>query len=161
MLKVFQLKAARSTLGIGVRDIGYCLDLSRTTISRIEQQNNLNYINISKLQNDLLVKFFEDKGIIFPDEDSLYLKEKLDTLETRDNNITRFQLRGARAILGFTQYQLAEILNIRKSDLNYLENLNNTSYISATPKKIDENKIRDFFKKNEITLQNNYTIKLK
>ena len=44
MLKAFQIRAARSVTGIGVRDIGLYLKVSRTIISRWEQQMPLSEI---------------------------------------------------------------------------------------------------------------------
>ena len=41
IIKNFQLRAARSVLGIGVREIGHCLGLSGAAISIWEHKGNL------------------------------------------------------------------------------------------------------------------------
>ncbi len=58
MLKVFQLRVARSTLGLGVRDIGAYINLSRSTISKIERMDVHSELNITYDQNTVLLKIF-------------------------------------------------------------------------------------------------------
>ena len=158
MLKVFQLRIARSTLSLGVRDIGAYINLSRSTISKIERMNVQTELNISHEQNIVLLKIFNDKGIFFPDSHSVYLKYINCSLK---GSITRFQLRGSRAVLGLSQRELAELICIKKSDLNYLENLENTLYISEKRPEINQSKINVFFENSGITFPNNGTILIK
>ena len=158
MLKVFQLRVARSTLGLGVRDIGAYINLSRSTISKIECMDVHSELNITYEQNTILLKIFNDKGVFFPDVNSVYCKNINCSLK---GSITRFQLRGSRAVLGLSQRELAELLYIKKSDLNYLENLDNTSYVSEKKPEINQSKINVFFEASGITFPNNGTILIK
>ena len=157
MLKVFQLRGARYILGIGVREIGGYLNLSRTKISNIENQDIDHNLNITSEQNDLLLRLFNDKGIEFPDSSRMRLKNQSDL---HDNSISRFQLRGGRTILGLSQKTLADALNLKKSDLYYLENLENSFLITDNAKSADANSIELFFRHKGIYLYNNYIISI-
>jgi transcriptional regulator with XRE-family HTH domain len=157
MLKVFQLRVARSTLGLGVRDIGAYINLSRSTISKIERMDVHSELNITYEQNTVLLKIFNDKGVLF-DVNSVSLKNINCSLK---GSITRFQLRGGRAILGFSQRELAELIGMKKSDLNYLENLDNTSYISTKKIEINQSKINILFENNGIVFPDDGTILIK
>lgn len=149
MLKVFQLRVARSVLGLGVRDIGAYIDLSRSTISKIERKEIKSNLDIKEEQCIILIKIFNDKKVFFPDENSVsYERES----KLYNNYLTRFQLRGGRAILGLSQREMSEQTGVEKNVLNYLENLPNASLIY----KIEENQsnvntaLKDFFYKNNI-----------
>jgi len=157
-LKVFQLRAARSTLGLGVRDIGAYIDLSRSTISKIERMDINVDLNITQEQNRILIRIFNDKGVFFPDENTVLYKD-LD--HNNKQLLTRFQLRGSRAILGLTQRELAEILYIEKKVLTYLEGLPNSAYIATTNTDLIHSKFKNFFDGNSITFPNNGIISLK
>lgn len=155
MLKVFQLRIARSTLSLGVRDIGAYINLSRSTVSKIELMNIHAELNITHEQNIILLKIFNNKGIFFPDNHSVSFKHIDCSLK---GSITRFQLRGSRAVLGLSQRELADLIYIKKSDLNYLENLDNTSFISDKKTEINQSKINAFFENHGIAFPNNGTI---
>ena len=64
-------------------------------------------------------------------------------------------------MLGLSQRELAELIYIKKSDLNYLENLDNMSYVSGKKLDINQNKINAFFEDSGITFPNNGTILIK
>ncbi len=160
MLKVFQLRAARSTLGLGVRDIGAYIDLSRSAISKIEREGLTSALKIKEDQNIILIKIFNDKGVFFPDNNSVCYG-----LNSKSYNsyLTRFQLRGGRAILGLSQREMSEIVNIEKNILNYLENLTNASPL-YNGEKVQESvnvTLRDFFYENNISFPTESTIKIK
>jgi len=157
MLKVFQLRVARSTLGLGVRDIGVYIDLSRSTISKIERMDVNSELNITYEQNTVLLKIFNDKGVWFDINSVSYTKINC----SLEGSITRFQLRGSRAVLGLSQRELAELIGIRKSDLNYLENLDNASCISTKKPEISQSKINILFEDNDIVFPNDGTILIK
>jgi transcriptional regulator with XRE-family HTH domain len=157
MLKVFQLRVARSTLGLGVRDIGVYIGLSRSTISNLERDSSFLDLNITDEQNTVLLKIFNDKGIYFSNANSVYHKKINLSLKT---SLTRFQLRGARSILGLSQRELSEHLEMKKSDLNYLENLDNTSRIAIKKIDISANSIELFFNSKNISFPNDGTIEV-
>lgn len=149
MLKVFQLRAARSVLGLGVRDIGAYINLSRSTISKIERKGIDTKLNIDKEQNTILVKIFNDKGVFFPDQSTISYEKKPKDCQ---DYLTRFQLRGGRAILSLSQKELSENTYIEKNVLNYFENLPNSSYIyKAGEFQNDVNlTLKDYFNKNNV-----------
>ena len=159
MLKVFQLRVARSVLGLGVRDIGAYINLSRSTISKIERKEITTNLDIKEEQNTILVKIFNDKGVFFSDENTIAYKKES---KSCNDYLTRFQLRGGRVILGLSQRELSENTGIEKNVLNYLENLPNTSHIYKTDKiQSDVNsKLKDFFYKNNISFPTENTIKI-
>ena len=159
MLKVFQLRVARSVLGLGVRDIGAYINLSRSTISKIERKGITTNLIINTEQNTTLVKIFNDKRVFFPNESTIsYEKESKSCKEY----LTRFQLRGGRAILALSQRELSENTGIEKNILNYLENLPNTSFISlAETVQTDVNsKLKNYFHKNNIFFPTGNSIKI-
>ena len=158
MLKVFQLRAARSTLGLGVRDIGAYIDLSRSTVSKIERMNIRSELNISHNQNYILLKIFNDKGVFFYDDISISYKN-INHLYT--GLLTRFQLRGSRAILGLPQTELSKLLSIERNDLNYLEYQDNLSYLDINKIELNQYTIKDFFIRKGIIFPNDGTISIK
>lgn len=159
MIKVFQLRAARSVLGLGVRDIGAYIGLSRSSISKIERREITTYLNIDKEQNTILLKIFNDKRVFFPDENTIsYEKEFKDSKDY----LTRFQLRGGRAILALSQRELSENTCIEKNVLNFLENLPNTSCIYKA-EELQNNvnsKLKDYFYQNNIFFPTENTIRI-
>jgi transcriptional regulator with XRE-family HTH domain len=155
MLKVFQLRVARSTLNLGVRDIGAYINLSRSTISKIERMDIHSVINITDEQNTILIKIFNDKGLFFPNIHSISYKNMH---LSSTGSLTRFQLRAGRSILGLSQRELSEFLHIKKSDLNYLENLDNTSYLAIKKTAINQNDFKIFFESKNIKFPNDGTI---
>jgi transcriptional regulator with XRE-family HTH domain len=157
MLKVFHLRTARSVLGLGVRDIGSYINLSRSTISKLEHMNLYSDLNINDAQNIMLIKIFNDKGVLFNNNSVSYQGIN----NSLQGSVTRFQLRGGRALLSISQRELAELINIKKSDLNYLENLENQVFISEKKLGIDQDKITAFFESNGIIFPNNGTILVK
>lgn len=157
MLKVFQLRIARSSLGLGVRDIGAYINLSRSTISKLEHMDVYSELNITHEQNVVLLKIFNDKGVLFDKNSVSYTNINCSSR----GSITRFQLRGGRSVLGLSQRELAEIIGIKKSDLNYLENLDNASYILTKKPGISQIKLNILFERKGIVFPNDGTILIK
>lgn len=156
ILNAFQLKAARSALNIGVREIGNIINVSRTTISVWENQRN--FVSIKTSQgNNTLISFFKENGIIFPSEKSIALD-----INTSDKSdlLSRFQIRVARVAMHLTQHELATLLEIPLLLLNYLEKQHNNVYISSTPKTIDEFVLRSFFEKHGILFPKDFCVHL-
>jgi len=158
MLRAFQLRAARSVCGIGVRDIGLYLGVSGTIVSRWEQKLPLDEIT-SNATNPLgLVFFFEQYKILFPSESSIKFNHPL--LEVDCKHITRFQLRAARASFSISQSQLAEFTGIPRATINYLENQDNLTFLNSTRKAINDLTIKIFFEKNGILFPDNLTVQV-
>jgi transcriptional regulator with XRE-family HTH domain len=160
MLYSFQLRSARSVIGIGVRDLGAYLGISRTTISKWENQDAFHLIRSKNANLETLNFFFGQYNIIFPDSNSVAFKkhDKIDTasLET----LTRFQFRASRAALNLTQEQLGEYTNIQYSDISYLERLPNEYDLSQNKKGINYSPIKKFFKERGIIFKDFFSITL-
>ena len=162
MLTAFQLRVARDILGLGLREFGQYLNVSRTTVFKWEHQPNLSWIhNVTKVKNVMLVKpFFEENGIVFPNEHTISLKS--DIVPTPSTGaLTRFQLRGARTAAHLTQEKLSEYLMIPRIVLNYLERQKNLTYLNTTPKKVDELLIKNIFEGYGIDFPNDFSISLR
>lgn len=157
MLTSFQLRASRSVLGLGVREVGNAIDVSRTTISVWERQPALQKITSKKKDTTPLDLFFKKYGIIFPDEFTISL---VTNLPKNLNHLTRFQLRAARSALGLTQEELSSFTNISIQIITYLESKKNDTYINSTPKKFDESLIKNFFEQQYIRFLDDFTISL-
>ena len=159
MLKAFQIRAARSATGIGVRDIGLYLKVSRTIISRWEQQMPLSEIKSNATDPNSLKFFFKQHGISFPDTSSIVL-DVSDASEFQTKSLTRFQLRAARAALCLSQKDLATLTSIPQKIINYLENQDNTTILNSPPKNVDDSVLRSFFEENGIVFKGNFCISL-
>lgn len=156
-LNSFQLRAARSALNVGVREIGSMIEVNRTSVSLWENRKNFEPIKTSQDNNNILVTFFERQAIMFPNERSISLA--IDVSE-QSNLLSRFQIRIARVAMHLTQSQLSQFTEIPLSLLNYLESRQNTTYIGSTPKEIDESILRNFFEKNGILFPKNFYVYL-
>lgn len=157
ILKSFQIRAARSVLGLGVREVGNYINVSRTTISIWERQEALQTIQSKKSDVSLLITLFKEYGIIFPDTATV-------TLVTNNLNnskhLTRFQLRASRAALSLTQEELSGFTKIPIQIITYLESKKNDVYINTTPKEFNESLLKSFFEKQNIKFLNDFSITL-
>jgi len=156
MLKAFQLRSARSVCGIGVRDIGMYLGVSGTIISRWEQKLPLDDISSNATNPDALVFFFEQYNILFPTISTISLNEQI--IEQESSNLTRFQLRAARAALSINQDKLSELTSVPRTTINYLESQQNTVFLSSTRKPIDDSIFKNFFEHNGIFFPDSRTV---
>lgn len=157
MLSSFQLRASRSVLGLGVREVGNVIGVSRTTISVWERQPALQMISSKKKDITSLELFFKKNKIIFPDTLTISL---VTDLPKNLNSLTRFQLRAARATLGLTQEKLSSLTNISIQIITYLESKKNDTYINSTTKEFDESLIKNFFEHQYIRFLDDFTISL-
>lgn len=156
MLKTFQLRVARSVTGIEVREVALYLGISRTIISRWERQSPLDTIKTKKVSPQSLLFFFKQHNILFPDDNTVKFNS---TLKLSDSNhLNRFQLRASRAALGLTQDELARLIGIPKTIINYLETKSNDTLLNATNKDIDELTFKKFFKTKGLFFPDNFSI---
>ncbi len=158
-MKSFQLRAARSVIGIGVREVALYLNISRTIVSRWENLPALTTLKSTATNPEALIFYFNQYKIQFPSS----LGISLDTNNFKNNSIkvmSRFQLRASRAILGISQKKLAELTNTNQSTINYLEVLKNTDCISNITKNINTRIYKDFFETKHIRFPNDYSIEL-
>lgn len=157
ILNAFQLRAARSALTIGVREIGSIIEVSRTTISVWENQRNFESIKTSQHNNNTLITFFKERGISFPSEKSIVLDINV---SNKSGLLSRFQIRVARVAMNLTQDELSKFVEIPLLLLNYLEKQQNSIYIGSTPKTINEYFLRSFFEKNGIRFPEDFCVYL-
>ena len=128
-LNHIQLKAARCVLNLRVRDIGLLIEVSRTTISKLE--NNIIKISemrLSDRRNTILQEFFKKHCISFPNDHSIIFSSPdhiISKQVSNKNNFTRFQLRAARTALNKTQLELANAINVSPSIIKQAEKHNN------------------------------------
>ena len=129
-MKVFQLRASRAVLDLSVRDIGGYIGVSGTAVSAWESKDIHLDVNTSEQNIKMLEQFFMIKSVFFSDESSITLNES--NSEIRNNNpksLTRFQLRGGRAILGINRKDLAHLAQIDQYVITRAERLENKEYI--------------------------------
>lgn len=159
IIKNFQLRAARSVLGIGVREIGRCLGLSGAAISIWEHKGNLENLKTSTDNVLLLTEFFKSHNIIFPDENSVTLREEVKRSNNEGCILTRFQLRASRITLNMTQVDLANFIGVTRQVISRAEHLRNNEFIRPLEKEVSL-KIRNWFENNKISYKDCYTISL-
>jgi transcriptional regulator with XRE-family HTH domain len=103
-MKVFQLKATRAVLELSVRDIGGYIGVSGTAVSTWESKGIHLNVNTSEQNIKMLEQFFAIKNVFFTNEDSVLLNESNAECKNDGSQIlTRFQLKGGRAILGINR----------------------------------------------------------
>jgi DNA-binding transcriptional regulator YiaG len=156
-MKAFQIRAARSVTGIGVKEIALYLGVSGTIVSRWDNMSPLKTIKSKATNPDALIFFFKQHKILFPTENSISLD--IDSINTTVY-LSRFQLRSSRSILGLSQRELAEATQTSKEVINYLEGLDNIKFINNTPKDVDTTLYKVFFEKNGITFPDSYSVNL-
>lgn len=154
-LRTFQLKAARVVAGMELKEIGNALGLTKAAISRWEHKNSFAPLTTSKENILILKRIFADHNIFFPNKNSISLCETI--LELKPEGLTRFQLRGARAILNITQEQLANYLNIPTQIITRAEFLRKSQYIRPSNIEVPM-MLKNFFQSKNITFANNSTI---
>lgn len=162
MLTAFQLRVARDVLGLGLRELAEYLNVSRTTVFKWEHQQNLSLVHtVAKVENAVLIKpFFEERGIMFTNENTISLKTSIFPTPTT-GALTRFQLRAARTATRLTQDELSVHLLTQRIVINYLERQNNSTYINTTSREIDEILIKNIFEKYGIIFPDDFSISLK
>lgn len=157
-MKAFQIRAARSVTGIGVKEIALYLGVSGTIVSRWDNMTPLKTIKSKVTNPDALIFFFKQYKILFPTDNSISLD--IDGINTTEY-LSRFQLRASRSILGLSQRELAEVTKTSQGIINYLESLDNINFINNTPKDIDTAIYKLYFEDNGIMFPDNYTVILK
>ena len=124
-----QLRAARHTLNLGVRDVAKILKVSKATISKTELGKTRDFLY---KHSAALIEFFEHNNIIFPNEHSIRYIDARNTakkIDQGENMLTRFQLKAARHILNINQNELANLVKIDKGIITRAEQLSNEEYI--------------------------------
>ncbi|MDC0864802.1 hypothetical protein OAP56_02515 [Rickettsiaceae bacterium] len=135
-----QLKAARSALNLGVRDIGLLIQASRTTVSKLEHNKiNISDMRLAERRNIILLEFFKKNKITFPSHCSIEFScpnndESAGSLSK--DFITRFQLRVSRVILKKTQDDLAKVLSTSPSLIKKSESESNQFFFTQSNLKI-------------------------
>ncbi len=125
-----QLRAARNILGLGVRDIGLLLKVSKDTVNKAELGKTRDFFHKNSAG---LVDFFERNNIIFPTEYSIrYRLSKTDIqiIHSDKNGLSRFQLKTARLVLSINQSDLAKEVSVAKRVITRLEQLPNEALIN-------------------------------
>jgi transcriptional regulator with XRE-family HTH domain len=159
-INYLQLRAARSVLNLGVRDIGSIIGVSRMTISKLENnKTTLERLKHGESRNNTLVWFFKKKDIIFPNNYTI-CNSSIINEDQQTNTLTRFQLRSARAIIGIDRNAFKDMIGVEKGILEYAESFNNQEYIN--PRGSDTNqKIKDKFSQYGVQFLNGNIVTFK
>jgi len=160
MITGFQLRAAKSVLGLSAKEIAEEVGIHPATIIRLCSTKNMAYLpcNIKNIVS--LIAFFKVKNISFNNDsitNSISLNLSLSKFHT-ENKMTRFQLKAARISTYLTQEGLSSYLKISSSTLSLLENLQNNEYIESS--KIDIYALKRFYKHIGIIFPNDLSVAL-
>jgi transcriptional regulator with XRE-family HTH domain len=160
-MKVFQLKVSRAILNLSVRDIGGYIGVSGTAVSTWESKDiNLN-VNTSEKNIRMLEQFFAIKNIFFSNESSVSLNESNEEFKNDNSQIlTRFQLRGGRAILGINRKDLASLAQIDQYVITRAERLDNKECIRPKDSCVPV-EIKRIFIQHGISFPSPFTISIK
>jgi predicted transcriptional regulator len=125
-----QLKAARNVLNLGIRDIAILLKVSKDTINKAELGKTRDFFNKHSAS---LINFFERNQITFPTEYSIRFhphKNFNQHSPTKQEYLTRFQLKTSRSIISLNQSELAKATLVTKGVITRLEQLSNEVFIN-------------------------------
>ena len=153
-IRAFQLRAARSVTGLGVREIGAYCDVSRTTISSLELLESHKVLKLERTKINALLFLFEQYNIFFPDEDSVRMKAKQ---ECDIQYLSRFQFRAGRSILQLSQTQLGDVVGASCSQISKIEKNNNQNCVSVATE-VDITLCLKFFEGQGLIFSEKYTI---
>lgn len=159
-MKIFQLRAARSTLGISVRQLGEYIGLTGSAISLIENKNNFDNINMKQENIDILEQLFAIKNIHFPDSETIIYNGDIKPLHSQQKYLTCFQLKCARYIMHITQKELANAISIDRYVIVRAEKLQYDYFINTKDIQIPY-KIKNFFELSGIEFNNPLSITYK
>lgn len=156
-LTYIQLRAARQSLNLGVRDVAKLLKVSKATISKAELGKTRDFFFKHSAP---LIDFFYQKNIIFPNEYAIRLV--LDDVPQllNDNliiSLTRFQLKSARNVLNLSQQNLADNIGVDKGIISRAELLDNSQNINTSNHEVIIN-IRKYLLKQGIEFPDPYSI---
>ena len=155
MLTGFQFRAALVIGKITAKELSQNIDLHEVSLLRLKKNtSNLEYLNCFARNMLLLQRFFEDRGIIFPDKNIIALNTA-----QRLNDVSRFHLVTARVAAGLTQNQLSQILRVSYGTISLLEKLDNLDPIRSV--KLCNSTIVKFFEAVGIIFKEDYSVILK
>ena len=152
-----QLKAARHSLNLGVRDVAKILRVSKSTISKAELGKTRDFLY---KHSAALIDFFASHNIKFPSEYSIryhITDDKQQQLNQYNNTLTRFQLKTARHILNISQEKLAKSIHIDKGIISQTEQLSNEEIIKLQDQSIIL-KLKDLFQQRNIEFPDQLSI---
>lgn len=156
-LKAFQLRAARVAAGVTLNTIGNLLGFTKAAVSLWEHQNNFTQIKTSNDNIIVIKEFFAQHNIFFPDANSIALK--LDLIGKKRTDLTRFQLRAARAILHMTQEELAASINIPRYIIQKAELAMLNRYVYMRPPlETLPLQLRKFFEERNFVFCNDFIV---
>ncbi len=157
MIIGFQFKAAKEVLGLTAKEIASAIDVHQGTIVRLGFTKNLELVRCNTKTIFYLKKFFESHGILFPDENTIFLKTDIYPTPTT-NQLTRFQLKSARIACELTQEELSSYIKVSSSSISILEKKRNIDYITST--KLDIVQLKKFFEHMGVVFLNDFSVAL-
>lgn len=158
-INYIQLKVARRVLNLGVRDIGSLIELSRTTVSNLENNIiNLKDIRLAERRNAILKEFFKVNNIIFPNNHTIsFISHSIINSLSQNGVINRFQFKASRIILNETHADFAKSIGLSTSAVTTLEKGNNEKIIKFRSSLSQSNLINKL-KTHSIKLPDNFSV---
>lgn len=160
MITGFQLRAAKSVLGLTAKEIAEEVGIHPATIIRLCSTKNMAYLPCNSKNIISIITFFKVRNISFNNDNiinGISMNLALSKVNT-ENKMTRFQLKAARIAINLTQEGLSSYLKISSSSLSLLESLKNDEYIEIS--KIDTYALKRFFKHIGIIFPNDLSVAL-
>ena len=157
MITGFQLKATKAVLDLTAKEIANAIGIHQGTLVRLGLTSNLEFLKCNAKNIILLRKFFESRGILFPNENTLSLKTTITPIPIT-NQLTRFQLKAARVVSELTQEELSYYIKVSSSTISILEKFKNLEYIKST--KINIVLLKKYFEHLGIMFPNDFSISL-
>lgn len=152
IINYLQLKAARNTLDLGIREIAKLLRVSKSTVSNAELGKTRDFFF---KHSAALCDFFLKNNIHFPNEYSIRYYH---TIEIEySEHLTRFQLKSARSILNISQLELATLIGIDKGVISRTELTKNFDFINP-PNTAVNSKLKNLFQHRNIEFPDPFSI---
>lgn len=160
-LNHFQLRSARCVLDLGVREIAVLIGTNRTTISAIENNViHLQDLQLAERRNNILIEFFKQNNIYFSNNYSISLNSPSLAENNKNNTLTRFQLKAARAIINESRSVFNSSIKLNRGIIEYAETFANEEYIKPKDPSVILTIINKF-KQHGVIFPNNFSVTFK
>lgn len=158
ILTGFQFRAARHALNLTFTQLHKNTGILRGVLTRLENTiPNLEEIKCSAQDAEILLNYFNNNKLIFPDQNTIVLDMDIEP-KPIENNLTRFQFIVARTALKLTQDKLSNAINITKSVISEYDKKLNTEYIISRYLYLDS--IIKFFIERDLLFLSNLSVKI-
>ncbi len=116
MLTGFQIRASRHHLRMYIKDIANAIGIHESTLKRLENcTGNLSFIKCNSRTMLLIKKFYEQKNIIFSENNSIGILSN--SLFYHDDSLNKFQFYTSRIATRLSIKDLGKMINTPESTL--------------------------------------------